>query len=127
MQLSSVVVSIISNNALKTYGGDLAIGAMTIINAVMILFLMSAMGVTQGAAPIIGYNYGAKHFDRVKKILKLELETVFTICAITFIHVQVFPAMLSNIFTNDSNLIAMASKGMRLFLLMIFESIAGKT
>ena len=119
MQLSSVVVSIISNNALKTYGGDLAIGAMTIINAVMILFLMSAMGVTQGAAPIIGYHYGAKHFDRVKKILKLELETVFTICAITFIHVQVFPAMLSNIFTNDSNLIAMASKGMRLFLLMI--------
>lgn len=55
----------------------------------------------------------------MKKILKLELETVFTICAITFILVQVFPAMLSNIFTNDSNLIAMASKGMRLFLLMI--------
>lgn len=54
MQLSSVIVSIISNNALKTYGDDLAIGAMTIINAVMILFLMSAIGVTQGAAPIIG-------------------------------------------------------------------------
>jgi MATE family, multidrug efflux pump len=119
MQLSSVIVSIISNNALKTYGGDLAIGAMTIINAVMILFLMSAIGVTQGAAPIIGFNYGAKHFDRVKKILKLELAAVFTICTITFILVQVFPVMLSSIFTSDSDLIAMASTGMRLLLSML--------
>lgn len=79
MQLSSVVVSILSNNALKTYGGDMAIGAMTIINAVMVLFLMSAMGVTQGAAPIIGFNFGAKRFDRVKQLLKLELLAVGTI------------------------------------------------
>ncbi len=119
MQLSSVVVSIISNNALKSYGGDVAIGAMTIINSVMVLFLMSAMGVTQGAAPIIGFNFGAKHFDRVKQVLKLELIAVSSICTITFILVQAFPAMLSSIFTSEPDLISTASTGMRLFLIML--------
>ncbi|WMJ89159.1 MATE family efflux transporter [Anaerocolumna sp. MB42-C2] len=119
MQLSSVVVSILSNNALKTYGGDIAIGAMTIINSVMVLFLMSAMGVTQGASPIIGFNFGAKRFDRVKHVLKLELAAVTSICTITFILVQVFPVMLSSIFTNEPELISKASSGMRLFLLML--------
>jgi Na+-driven multidrug efflux pump len=119
MQLASVVVSIISNNALKTYGGDVAIGAMTIINSVMVLFLMSAMGVTQGAAPIIGYNYGAKRFDRVKKVLKLELAAVASICTMTFILVQTFPVMLASIFTSEPELIEKASSGMRLFLLAL--------
>lgn len=119
MQLSSVVVSIISNNALKTYGGDIAIGAMTIINSIMVLFLMSAMGVTQGAAPIIGFNYGAKQFSRVKKVLNLELATVTSICTITFLLVQIFPVMLSSIFTSEPELITKASSGMRLFLLML--------
>jgi putative MATE family efflux protein len=119
MQLSSVVVSIISNNALRTYGGDIAIGAMTIINSVMVLFLMSAMGVTQGAAPIIGFNFGAKRFDRVKQILKLELIAVSSICIITFILVQAFPVMLSSIFTSEPELISKASTGMRLLLLML--------
>jgi putative MATE family efflux protein len=119
MQLSSVVVSIVSNNALKTHGGDVAIGAMTIINSVMILFLMTAMGITQGAAPIIGFNYGAKRFDRVKKVLKLELVAVASICTMTFILVQTFPVMLSSIFTSEPELIEKASNGMRLFLLML--------
>jgi len=119
MQLSSVVVSIISNNALKMHGGDVAIGAMTIINSVMILFLMTAMGITQGAAPIIGFNYGAKRFDRVKKVLKLELAAVASICTMTFILVQAFPVMLSSIFTSEPELIEKASNGMRIFLLML--------
>lgn len=119
MQLSSVVVSIISNNALKTYGGDVAIGAMTIINSVMVLFLMSAMGVTQGASPIIGFNFGAKRFDRVQQVLKLELVAVSSICTITFILVQAFPVILSSVFTSEPDLISKASTGMRLFLLML--------
>lgn len=119
MQLSSVVVSIISNNALKTYGGDVAIGAMTIINSIMVLFLMSAMGVTQGAAPIIGFNFGAKRYDRVKEVLKLELIAVSSICTITFILVQAFPVMLSSIFTSEPELISKASTGIRIFLLML--------
>lgn len=119
MQLASVLFSIIFNNSLKTYGGDIAIGAMTIINSIMVLFLMSAMGVTQGAAPIIGFNYGAKRFDRVKKVLRLELIAVTSICTTTFILVQAFPVALSSIFTKEVDLIMTASSGMRLFLLML--------
>jgi putative MATE family efflux protein len=119
MQLASVLFSIIFNNALKTYGGDVAIGSMTIINSIMVLFLMSAMGVTQGAAPIIGFNYGARRFDRVKKVLKLELIAVTSICTTTFILVQSFPVALSSIFTSEPDLIMTASSGMRLFLLML--------
>ncbi|MDF3002956.1 MAG: family efflux transporter, partial [Bacillota bacterium] len=76
-------------------------------------------GVTQGAAPIIGFNYGAKRYDRVKKVLKLELAAVASICTITFLLVQAFPVMLSRIFTSEPELIAIASSGMRIFLLML--------
>ncbi len=119
MQLAVVLVNIISNNSLRLYGGDIAIAAMTVINSVMILFLMSAMGITQGAQPIIGYNYGAKQFDRVKKTLKLELISVSAICILTFLAVQFFSEALAGIFTNDQNLINVASQGMRIFLMMI--------
>lgn len=119
MQLASVLVGIILNNSLRQYGGDVAIGAMTIINSVMILFLMSAMGITQGAQPIIGYNYGAGQFNRVKKTLQLELIAISAICILTFIMVQFFPAALAGIFSNDKDLIEISSKGMRIFLMML--------
>ncbi len=119
MQIAVFIVGIISNNALKTYGGDVAIGAMTIVNAVMVLFLMSAMGITQGAQPILGFNYGAQHYDRVKKTLKLELISVISICIFTFLMVQFFPAGLARIFSNDLELISAARYGMRIFLLML--------
>lgn len=119
MQLAAVLVSIILNNSLREYGGDVAIGAMTVINSVMVLFLMSAMGITQGAQPIIGYNYGAGKFDRVMKTLQLELISISAICILTFIMVQFFPAALAGIFSNDLDLIDVSSKGMRIFLMML--------
>ena len=119
MQITAFLVGIISNNALKTYGGDVAIGSMTVINAVMVLFLMSAMGITQGAQPILGFNYGARQYNRVKKTLKLELIAVTAICVLTFLLVELFPTGLARIFSNDLNLINAASHGMRIFLLML--------
>lgn len=119
MQLAAVLVSIIFNNSLREYGGDVAIGAMTVINSVMILFLMSAMGITQGAQPIIGYNYGAGKFDRVRKTLQLELLSISAICIFTFVMVQFFPSALAGIFSNDKALIEMSGKGMRIFLMML--------
>ncbi|SNT11143.1 putative efflux protein, MATE family [Anaerovirgula multivorans] len=119
MQLAAVLVSIILNNSLREYGGDVAIGAMTVINSVMVLFLMSAMGITQGAQPIIGYNYGAGKFGRVKKTLQLELISISAICILTFIMVQFFPDSLARIFSNDQDLIGVSSNGMRIFLMML--------
>ncbi|PKM50460.1 MAG: MATE family efflux transporter [Firmicutes bacterium HGW-Firmicutes-7] len=119
MQLAAVIVSIILNNSLREYGGDIAIGAMTVIHSIMVLFLMSAMGITQGAQPIIGYNYGAERFDRVKKTLQLELISISAICILTFIMVQFFSTALASIFSNNQELIDVSSNGMRIFLIML--------
>lgn len=119
MQLAAVSVSIILNNYLREYGGDIAIGAMTVIHSIMVLFLMSAMGITQGAQPIIGYNYGAGRFDRVKRALQLELIFISAICILTFIMVQFFSTELASIFSNEQDLIEISSNGMRIFLIML--------
>ena len=71
MQLAASCVQIISNNALRTYGGDLAIGAMATINSIITMVGMPIVGISQGAQPIIGFNYGCKKYDRVEKTLKL--------------------------------------------------------
>ena len=71
MQIAASCVQIICNNALKTHGGDLAIGAMATINSIIMLVGMPIVGISQGAQPIIGFNYGAKRFDRADEALKL--------------------------------------------------------
>ena len=69
MQIAASCVQVICNNALKTYGGDLAIGAMATINSIVMMVGMPIVGISQGAQPIIGFNYGAKKYDRAKRLL----------------------------------------------------------
>lgn len=117
-QLAATIEAIISNNALRTHGGDIAISAMTVINSIIILLFMPLMGITQGAQPIIGFNYGAKQFKRAKQALKVAIISATTLCMITFILTQTFPVILIKIFSNDPQLIYIASHGLRTFLLM---------
>ncbi|MBF4694975.1 MATE family efflux transporter [Fusibacter ferrireducens] len=119
MQVAASIVTIISNNALKNYGGDIAIGAMTVINAVVIFFLMPIFGLNQGSQPIIGFNYGAKQFDRVKQALKLAILAASAICFVAFISTQFFTVYLIKIFNRDPELISVATSGMRIFLCML--------
>lgn len=70
MNVCACVVVIFINNALQHTGGDLAIGAYGIVNRTLMLFVMIVMGITQGMQPIVGYNYGAKQYDRVRKTLR---------------------------------------------------------
>ncbi len=67
MQMAASVVQVIANNALRMYGGDLAIGAMAAISSIAMIFLMPIFGINQGSQPIIGYNYGAKKYERAQK------------------------------------------------------------
>ena len=67
MQLATSLVQVISNNALRTYGSDLAIGAMATISSIVMIFLMPSFGLVQGMQPIVGFNYGAKNYDRAIK------------------------------------------------------------
>lgn len=119
MQFAASIVSIISNNALKTQGGDIAIGAMTVINAIAIFFLMPIFGINQGSQPIIGFNYGAKEYARVKEALKLAIIAATAISFLGFVLTQFFTVPLIRIFNNDEELIRVASTGMRIFLSMM--------
>jgi len=119
MQVAASVVSVIANNALKAYGGDIAIGAMTVINAIAIFFLMPIFGINQGTQPIVGYNYGAREYGRVKQALKLAITAGVTVATTGFILTQFLTEPLVRIFNSDPELIAVATKGMRIFLSML--------
>ncbi len=119
MQIAASIVTLISNNALKTNGGDIAIGAMTVINAIVIFFLMPIFGINQGTQPIIGYNYGAKEYKRVKEALKLAIMAATSICLVGFVLTQFFTVTLIKIFNSDPELLKVASYGMKVFLSMM--------
>ncbi len=118
MQFASTAVAILLNNGLKTYGGDIAIGAMTVINSVMIFFFMPVMGITQGAQPIIGFNYGAKQYERVRKTLKLEMIIATAICVFAFLCIEFLTVPIIKAFNSEPALIEAASYGMRIMLMM---------
>lgn len=119
MQVAASIVTIISNNALKTYGGDIAISAMTAINAIAITFLMPVFGINQGSQPIIGYNYGAKAYKRVKQALKYAIIGATGFSLLGFIVTQFFTVSAIKLFNDDPELIQVASTGMRIFFLMM--------
>lgn len=120
MQLGASAINIIFNKSLQNYGGDTAIAAFGIINSVTMLILMPIFGINQGCQPIIGYNYGAKNFDRVKKALKLAILAATTISTAGFIFIELFPRAIISVFTsNDVNLLNIGSSGIRIFLIMM--------
>lgn len=119
MQLANCAVQIVSNNSLQTYGGDLAVGAMTIVNSLSLIFMMPLFGLNQGLQPIIGYNYGSKNLNRVRKTVKygITIATIIEVCG--FIVIQGFAENLVLIFNGDPELIKLAAFGMRTFLFML--------
>lgn len=119
MQIAASVVQVISNNALKAYGGDLAIGAMTIISSVNMIFFMPIFGLNQGVQPIIGYNYGANKFDRVKEAIKWPQIFATIIATVGFLLVMFVPDLLVKSFNNDPKLLEITENGMKIFLCMI--------
>lgn len=119
MQLAASIVQVLANNSLKEYGGDLAIGAMTIISSVSMIFLMPIFGINQGSQPIIGYNYGAKKYDRVKETVKYGAIAATIIVVIGWIITQSAPQVLIAIFNNDPELVGIATNGIKIYLFMM--------
>ncbi|GAB6169266.1 MATE family efflux transporter [Clostridium carnis] len=119
MQIAASLVQVISNNTLKAYGGDLAIGAMATIGAVAMMCLMPIFGINQGAQPIIGFNYGAKKMDRAKKAFKLSAFTAIIILSIAMIIVQLFPSFIIGTFNKDPEFMSIAVRGIRIYLFML--------
>ena len=120
MQIAASVIVIIINKKLAIYGGDAAIAAMGIINSISMLILMPVFGINQGVQPIIGYNYGAKKLDRVRKALKLAIIAATTVSTLGFIVVFTIPRLLMSIFTkSDIALINIGTVGIKMVLVML--------
>ena len=120
MQIASSLVAILYNKGLYTYGGDIAIAAMGVLNSISMLIFMPIVGISQGIQPIIGYNYGAKLYDRVFKVLKLAITFGTCIAVIGFIVVQLFANQLITIFVgNNPELIKLGARGLRIDLMFL--------
>ena len=116
MQASESVISICFNSSLLRYGGDIAVGAMTIMVSVMQFAMLPLQGIAQGAQPITSYNYGAKNAGRVKKTFRLLLITCMTYSVSLWAAVMLFPKVFVGIFTPDKALIDFAAPMLRIYL-----------
>lgn len=119
LQLAASVTFFIFNNTLLKFGGDMAVAAMGVINRSTMMLLMPIFGINQGAQPIIGYNYGAKKYNRVKKTLRLAAIAATAVCIFGFIMAEVFSHQLIGLFNKDQELILIGTRGIRIFLIML--------
>lgn len=110
MQASESVISVCFNSSLLKYGGDIAVGAMTILTSVMQFALLPMQGVAQGAQPILSYNFGAKNAERVKSTYKMLLITCLSYSVLLWLAVMLFPRVFVSIFTPDKALVDFASE-----------------
>ena len=115
MQASESVISVCFNSSLLGYGGDVAVGAMTILTSVMQFAMLPMQGVAQGAQPILSYNFGARRADRVKKTYKLLLVTCLCYSVTIWALVMLFPQVFVGIFTNKPELAAFATDALRVY------------
>lgn len=116
MQFTESVLNICFNTSLLKYGGDIAVGAMTILSSVMQMSMLPIQGLTQGAQPIIGFNYGAKKMDRVKKTFRLLLLSCVTFTAVIWLICMLLPQAFILIFTDQAELIAFTKWAMRIYM-----------
>lgn len=115
MQATESLVLISLNNKLQTYGGDLAVGAMTIMSSIMQIITLPLLGLSQGAQPIISYNFGAKKIDRVKKAYKILLSSCLAYTVIMWGALMIFPEFFVSIFNNKPELVEITSWSIRIF------------
>ena len=117
INITASVVNVFMNKALLNHGGDLAIGAFGIINSYASIMIFAIIGLCQGKQPIVGYNYGAKHFDRVKKAFAITAVAATIITTIGFALSLTIPSTLVKGFTSDEELTQIASLGLKIVFL----------
>ncbi len=115
MQASESVILVCFNSSLLKYGGDVAVGAMTILSSVMQFSMLPAQGLGQGAQPITSYNFGAKNGERVKKTFKLLLACTLGYTMVIWTLVMLFPQIFANIFVPNPELIEFTSWALRIY------------
>jgi putative MATE family efflux protein len=120
MQIAASIVIIIFNKSLAYYGGDLAVASMAITNAIAMFIVMPIFGINQGIQPIIGYNFGAKLFHRVKRVFELGLIASTVICIVGFIFVMIFSEQMVQFFEKgNEELLYIGSRALRIYMLLL--------
>ena len=120
MQSTESLVNIAFNSSLKAYGGDPAVGAMTICSSIMQVFFLLFQGLSQGAQPIIGYNYGAGSLDRVKRAFRLLFLTSITFSTVSCLAIELFPGAFVAMFNDKPELVEMAVWTLRVYAAGMF-------
>lgn len=116
MQASESIISICFNSSLQSYGGDIAVGAMTILTSVMQFAMLPLQGLGQGAQPIISYNYGARNPARVKDAFKLLLKSSLVYSTLLWALVMLFPQAFAAMFTSSEALMTFTQKALRIYM-----------
>jgi putative MATE family efflux protein len=120
MNATSCVIVIFMNNQFVRYGGDMAVGAYSIANSVVMFFFMFVMGMNQGMQPIVGYNYGAEKYDRMLRCLWLTIAAATGVLLVGWTLSMLFPQQIARIFTTDSTLLKLSARGIRIDMLVFF-------
>ena len=120
MQASESIISVCFNSSLLKYGGDVAVGAMTILTSVMQFAMLPLQGLGQGAQPIISYNYGARNEKRVRSTFKLLIKTSVSYSVILWLIIMIFPQIFAGMFTSDSTLLAFTKTALRIYMAVVF-------
>lgn len=113
VQLAMATVNIIYNNLLMKYGGDISVSAFSVYNSAMTIAFMPIFGINQGVQPIVGYNYGAKKYDRVRKTMKYGVIAATTFVTFCFILIQSFPEQIVRAFNSSPELIRLGTQALR--------------
>ena len=120
MQASESIISVCFNSSLQKYGGDIAVGAMTILSSVMQLAMLPMQGIGQGAQPIASYNFGAKNKERVKETFKLLLIASFSYSTLLWLFIITCPKLFASIFSPDAVLIDYTANALRIYCASLF-------
>ena len=115
MQSTESVISVCFNTSLQKYGGDVAVGAMTILTSVMQFAMLPMQGIGQGAQPIMSFNYGAGDAVRVKKTFRLLLTVSLSYSMVIWACIMLFPQVFAGIFTPDMELLSFTAKALRIY------------
>jgi putative MATE family efflux protein len=125
MNVTSCVIVIFMNNQFVRYGGDMAVGAYSIANSMVMVFFMLVMGVSQGMQPIVGYNYGAEKYDRMLRCLWLAITVGTAILLVGWVISMLFAQDIARIFSTDATLIGLSAQGLKI-VIFVFPVVASQ-
>ena len=120
MQGTNCLVQVVCNKTLQQYGGDIYVGVMTVLNSIREILMLPVSGITQGSQPVMGYNYGAKEWKRVKDAIKFNTIIGVSYTLFAWALVMVLPKFLFGIFTNDPDIIALGPSSLNIYFFGFF-------